>query len=120
MRVVVWMSAASVLSWIVVAAAFDGSTAIAAFLGMLGPLAIATTSWLAAEHAYRREPASLTGVMITAFGVKMLFFAAYVTFALKGMSGLTVQPVPFVVSFTAYFIVLHLVEAFSLRRLFAS
>jgi hypothetical protein len=120
MKVVAWMTIASLLSWAIVAVAADGSTSAAVLAGMLGPLVIATTSWLAADRAYRRDPSSLTGVMITAFGAKMVFFAGYVTFVLKGLSELPVRPVPFVVSFTAYFIALHLVEALSLRRLFAS
>jgi hypothetical protein len=36
------------------------------------------------------------------------------------LKGVSLVPVPFVVSFVAYFIALHLFEALSLRRLFAS
>jgi hypothetical protein len=114
------MTAATLLSWGILAVIADRPTSTAAFAGMLAPLVIATTSWLAADRAYRRDPSSLTGVMITAFAIKMVFFAAYVTLALEGLLGLSVRPVPFVVSFTAYFIALHLAEALSLRRLFAS
>ena len=54
--------------------------------------------------------------MIAAFAVKMVFFGAYVAVMLRRLS---LRPVPFVVSFTAYFIALYLIEALSLQRLFA-
>ena len=54
--------------------------------------------------------------MIGAFGAKLVFFGAYVTVMLKGLS---LSPLPFVLSFTAYFIGLHLCEALCLQRLFA-
>jgi hypothetical protein len=47
----------------------------------------------------------------------MVFFATYVTLAI---AVLAMQPVPFVASFVGYFVTLYLVEALSLRRLFAS
>jgi hypothetical protein len=68
-----------------------------------------------AERTYRRNPAGLTAVMIVAFGVKLVFFGLYVAGVL---SVLPVRAVPFVVSFTAYFIGLHLAEALFLRTLF--
>ena len=47
----------------------------------------------------------------------MVFFGAYVAVVLK----LFAQPaIPFVASFTGYFIALHLCEALLLRRLFTS
>ena len=47
----------------------------------------------------------------------MVFFGVYVTVMLKVLA---LRPLPFVVSFTAYFIALHVIEALCLRRLFAS
>ena len=47
-------------------------------------------------------------VMIAAFAVKMVFFGAYVAVMLRGSA---LRPMPFVVSFTGYFIALALVEA---------
>jgi hypothetical protein len=47
--------------------------------------------------------------------VKAVFFGAYVAGMLR-LIGL--RPVPFVVSFTSYFIALHVTEAVFLRRLF--
>ena len=67
------------------------------------------------ERTYRRRPERVTALMITAFGVKMVFFGAYVAVALMALS---VRPIPFVTSFIGYFIGLYLIEALYLRRLF--
>ena len=55
--------------------------------------------------------------MVTAFACKLVFFGAYVTVALKVLS---LRPVPFMLSFTGYFIALYLMEALYLRRLFSA
>jgi len=111
------MVAAGLVSWLAATIGFGAQTSTATLLGMAGPLAVAVLSWVLAERAYRREPASLTGVMMTGFVAKMVFFGAYVAVVVKGLS----QPaVPFAVSFTGSFIALHLIEALALRRLFAS
>ncbi|PYR42978.1 MAG: hypothetical protein DMF93_04335 [Acidobacteria bacterium] len=113
---VAWMVAASLLSWTAIAAAVDARTRGAALLGMLGPLVVALASWMIAERAWRRDPASLTSWMIAAFAGKMVFFAAYVAVMLKALS---LAPAPFAASFAGYFIALHLFEALSLRAMFA-
>ncbi|HVH29056.1 MAG TPA: hypothetical protein VM818_20020 [Vicinamibacterales bacterium] len=116
MNQVGWMIAASVAS--AVAASLLLGTAIAPeiMMGMLGPLLAASGTWLLVEQSRRRNSLGLTAVMFKAFAAKMLLFAAYVIVALKG---LRLRPVPFVISFTTYFIVLHLTEALWLRRMFA-
>jgi len=116
MKIVAWMVAASLLSWLVIAAFVDPRTRIATLCGMLGPLGVAAASWLMSVRAWHRDPASLTSMMIGAFVGKMVFFGIYVAAMLKGLS---VAPMPFVVSFAAYFIALHLYEAFALKGLFA-
>ena len=85
-------------------------------LGMLAPLGAAGVSWVLTERTYKRDPQQLTGVMIGAFGVKMLFFGAYVALMIKVVG---VHPLPFVASFTGFFIALYLTEALLMRRLFA-
>jgi hypothetical protein len=82
---------------------------------MFGPLVETIASWVVAEQVYRRRPERLTLVMITAFAGKLVFFGAYVAVMLNVLS---LRPVPFMASFTAYFIALHLTEALALRRLF--
>ena len=116
MKVVMWMVAASLLSWTAIAAAVDPRTRAAALAGMLGPLAVAAGSWMMAERAWRRNPASLTSWMIAAFGAKMIVFGVYVAVMLKGLA---LAPVPFAASFTGYFVALHLVEALALRTMFS-
>ena len=89
---------------------------LAVWLGMTGPLVAALGTWVAVERMFRRQPEKVTGVLIKAFVVKMVFFGGYVALILKG-SG--VQPVPFVISFALYFLALHITEAVRLKRLFA-
>jgi hypothetical protein len=85
------------------------------WLGMIGPLAAALATWTAMERAYKRQPESLTPLMVKAFLAKMIFFAAYITVVMvRG-----VRPIPFVVSFTIYFLALHITEAIGLHRLTA-
>jgi hypothetical protein len=85
-------------------------------LGLMGPLVVAGASWVLTERTYRRRPDTLTSMMVAAFAAKMVIFGAYVAVMLTVLS---VRAVPFVVSFTGSFIVLHITEAFYLRRLFA-
>ncbi len=109
------MGAASVLSWVVVWLTFGPDVGLSALAGMIAPLVVALGSWVATERVYRRSPERVTSLMIAAFAGKMVFFGTYVIVALRLPS---VRAVPFVVSFTSYFIGLHLIEAVWLRRLF--
>ena len=113
----VWrMVGLSGLSWLVAAALLDTQARIEVLYGMLGPLAMVIGSWVLMERAYRRNPQRLTAVMAAAFAGKLVFFGAYVAVMLRVLS---VRPRTFVASFTSYFIALYLIEALSLRRLFA-
>jgi hypothetical protein len=87
------------------------------WLGMFAPLIVVSVTWLLTERVYRTNPGRMTSVMISAFAGKLVFFGAYVGLAI-GVLG--IRPVPFVASFTGYFIALHLVEALWLKRLFVS
>jgi hypothetical protein len=114
MRLVVRMAAASVAAWLAAALIWrDAGPEL--LLGMAGPLVAAGATWMAAERTFREKPERLTGLMIAAFAAKLVFFGGYVAVVL---SLPPVRPVPFVVSFTTYFIALHLTEALCLRRLF--
>lgn len=117
MTTVAWMAGAGLVTWLAATLGFGPQVATATLCGMAGPLVVAVVSWLLAEQAYRRDPVSLTGLMMTGFVAKMVFFGVYVAVVIKGLS----QPaVPFAVTFTGSFIALHLIEALALRRLFAS
>lgn len=117
MKTVVWMAAASVLTCLAVVASFGTRIAAEIVLGMLAPLVVAVGSWVLIERTYRRAPERVTGLMVAGFAGKMVFFGFYVAVMLKGLA---LKPVPFVASFTGYFIALHVMEAFALRRLFAN
>lgn len=116
MREVPWMVAAALTSGILAAAIAGRPVAAEILAGMLAPLAAVTVSWVLTERTYQREPAQVTRLMMTLFGVKMLFFGAYLAVMIK-VVGLAVTP--FAVSFTGYFVALYLTEALLMRRLFA-
>jgi hypothetical protein len=103
-------------SWLVTAAIGGPAAGRDALLGIAGPLAAATGSWLLVERTHRRSPDAVTAVLIGAFGIKLVFFGAYVAVALRLLGA---RPIPFVLSFTAAFLAVYLIEALSLRRLFA-
>ena len=115
MKPVWWTIAVSVLFWVAVTACLGARTGVDVLIGMLGPLAAASVTWMLTERTFHRNPERLTSLMVLAFGGKMVFFGTYVVVVL---TALPLDPVPFVVSFTGYFIALHLVEALCLRRLF--
>ena len=114
MKPVMWMAGASLGSWIVVTLISSGRANPEMLSGMAGPLVSAVASWIAYEQAHRSAPARLTNVMIGALALKMVFFGGYVGVMLRGLD---LRPVPFVVSFAAYFIALYAMEAMFLRRL---
>jgi hypothetical protein len=117
MRTVAWMAGVSALTALAAIAWFGTRIGAEVAFGMLAPLVIAIATWVLIEQTYRRTPERVTGLMVAGFAGKMVFFGVYVAVMLKGLG---LQPVPFVVSFTSYFIALHLMEAFALRRLFAN
>ncbi|MBM3771331.1 MAG: hypothetical protein FJW27_08595 [Acidimicrobiia bacterium] len=109
-------AAGSVATWL-------AATAIAAPFGreilfaMLAPLIAAVSSWVWVARTFRRSPGRVTNVMVAAFGVKLVFFGVYVAVMLRGLA---LRPVPFMLGFTAYFVGLHVAEAWWLQRLFWS
>ena len=116
MRAVGWMAGASLACAALAIAAAGPPNAAAVLLGMAAPLGAASVSWVLTERTYKRDPQALTGLMTAAFAVKMLFFGTYVAVMLRVVG---LQPLPFVVSFTGYFIALYLTEAILMRRMFA-
>lgn len=108
------MAGASLSSWLVMTMTSNGLGDPEVLLGMAAPLVSAVGSWVAYERVHRLTPARLTSVMIGALALKMVFFGGYVGVMLRGLD---LRPVPFVVSFAAYFIALHAMEAMFLRRL---
>lgn len=116
MKRVAWMIGASVGSSLIAVAWLGTGMMREVLLGMAGPLVAVCATWIVTERAYKENPGRVTSLMIKAFAGKIVFFGAYVTIMLS-QPGL--QPVPFVASFTSYFVALYLLEALCLQRLFA-
>ena len=112
-----WMVAPSIVCWLAAMALFGTEMSVGIFLGMIAPLVVTVASWLSIERAHRRDPRSVTGILMMGFVGKMVFFGGYVLAVLRFLG---VRPMPFVASFTAYFIGLYVVEALYLKRLFNS
>jgi hypothetical protein len=111
-----WMLGATAASWLALAALPGFDSGREALMGMLAPLAGAVATWILVVRTYAARPERLTPLMVAAFGGKLVFFGVYVTVMLAVLS---LRPLPFVVSFTASFIALHLFEAVCLQRFFA-
>src|SRR5678816_2898926 len=119
MNLGLWMLVGSVLSSLaatILIGAEAPAVKLAVWLGMIGPLVAALGTWVAVERMFRKQPEKVTGVLIKAFVLKLIFFGGYVGAILKGTG---VHPVPFVISFASYFLALHITEAVRLKRLFA-
>ena len=116
LTVVGWMTAICVGIGAALAALVPGWTLVDVAAGMFGPLLAAIATWILVERGARTNPAGLTAVMMTAFFVKLVFFGVYVVVMLKG---LRVAPIPFVTSFTAYFVGLYVAEGVLMHRLFS-
>ena len=115
MTPVAWMAGASMVSWLVASRVMGDDANPEVLYGMLAPLLVVVVSWVVVERTYRANPERLMRVMVEGLALKALFFGAYVVGMLRLVE---VRPVPFVVSFTSYFIALHVTEAVLLRRLF--
>jgi len=116
MKPIAMMGCVSTASWFIAALIVDRRTGIEILFGMLGPLAATTTTWVLVERIYKQRAEVLTTVMASAFAAKIVFFGAYIAVSILL---LRFRPVPFVLSFTSYFIGLYLMEALYLRRLFS-
>jgi hypothetical protein len=114
MKPLLWMTAVSAISWLLVMAISEGRGHPEILAGMLGPLIVAGGSWIVYERTHRVAPARLTSVMIAAMAAKVLACGVYVAVVI-GLADM--RPVPFAVSFAGYFIVLYAMEALFLRRL---
>jgi hypothetical protein len=110
-----WMTGTSLGSFLPVALWFERATAATVLVGMLGPLVMAIVTWVLTEQTFRRNPGGVTAMMVAAFGVKMVFVALYLVVMLRLVA---VESMPFVASFTSYFVLLYAIEAFYLKRLF--
>ena len=116
MKPVWWMVGLGVVSWLAAATIPGVESDVEILCGMIAPLAGAVATWVLVLRTYPARPERLTPRMVAAFGGKVVFFGAYVTVMLRVFS---LEPLPFVTSFTTYFIALLFFEALCLQRLFA-
>ncbi len=109
------MVAVAIISWLAITAV-AGAANPETGLGMAGPLIGAGVTWVLVQRTYAASPERLTGVMIAALAAKMVFFGVYVIVMVRVLA---LRPIPFMASFTGYFVALYVMEALFLRRLFA-
>jgi len=108
------MLAGCLAVWAAVVAAFGTDVGRDVALGMSGPFVAVAVTWVLVVRAHRRNPAGVTGVLLTAFVGKMIFFGVLVVAI---WTGARPEPIPFMVSFTGSFLTLYSVEAVLLGRL---
>ncbi len=114
------------LTWILVAVCvtscglgavvLEPATAAAALLGMAAPLAVGVATIALVDQTVRTDILRLTARMTKAFIAKMVFYPAYVVVVI---TVLAIDPVPFAISFTLYFVALQTTEALYFKALFA-
>ncbi len=90
---------------------------LAVVSGMTAPLGAAVASWKVVERTHRRGPDGVTPVMVKLFAAKMVLFGAYVS---AGTLFVRSDATVFAVSLASHFILLHVLEAFYLARLFSA
>ena len=104
-----------VATWGLFTAFLMPEAATATFLGMLAPLVVGVGTVLLVEHTARTDLERLTASLAVAFFAKVLFYGGYVG-VVVGL--LEVEPIPFVASFTTYFVVLQFTEALCFKTIF--
>ena len=110
------MASASAVCWAALSLASGSGSRAAIFFGLLGPLAVTLGTWIVLERTHQRAPDRVSAALITLFAVKLALFGAYVSAV---MVLLPAARMAFAVSFTCHYILLHVMEAWYLRRLFS-
>ena len=82
---------------------------------MIAPLLIGIGTVSMVDRILQREPTRLTAFMTKALVGKMVLYGIYVALIIGWFS---FELIPFAISFAAYFISLHLVEALHFRSVF--
>ncbi|MFQ6678601.1 MAG: hypothetical protein ACE5D0_09830 [Fidelibacterota bacterium] len=87
------------------------------FLGMIAPLIIGIVSILFISDVQKKSPEKVTNILIKTFLVKMIFYGVYFIYI---FTFYTFNPKPFIISFTGYFLTLHVSEALFLKTIFTN
>ncbi|MGH9373333.1 MAG: hypothetical protein ACRD15_17570 [Vicinamibacterales bacterium] len=111
------MAVASLACGVAVSLLFGANARGAVLLGMVGPFAVAASTWLIVQKTHQHTPERVSGLLIKLFAAKMVVFGAYVAAAVMLLPAERV--VAFVVSFTLQYVLLHVMAAFHLRRVFS-
>lgn len=113
-KLIRWIILSCVVSCTLASVFFVHYAVAEVFLGMVIPTAVGVVILSEVGRILGREPSRLTAFMIKAFWLKMVFYGVC-TLVIVGL--LSFQAVPFIVSFTIYFIGLQIVEALYFRTL---
>ncbi len=106
-----------VASWALASWVFAPQVGVEIFLGMIAPLLLAIGTVLMVRRIYQKDRTHLTAFMTKALLGKMVLYGVYVALVVGWFS---FEAIPFAISFTTYFIGLHLAEALHFRALFRS
>jgi len=87
------------------------------FLGMIAPLLVSLVSIRNSKKVFKDSPQKLTATLTKSFFVKMVVYALYFVLIL---SFYAFEPIPFVISFTGFFILFYIIEAIFLQQLLQS
>ena len=85
------------------------------FLGMAAPLLVTILSISFIKRTYFISPRKVTETITKSFLIKMILFGLYFVIIL---SFYTFEQIPFVSSFTGFFILFYIIEAVFLHKLF--
>lgn len=87
------------------------------FLGMISPLIIGIISIQVSKNVFQKSPEKLTASLTKSFLIKMVLYALYFIVIL---SFYNFEPIPFIISFTGFFILFYVIEAIFLQKLIQS
>jgi len=84
------------------------------FLGMAAPLLLSIVSIMWSESSFKKSPQHLTNTLIKSFIVRAIFLALYFILIFTFYN---FEPIPFIISFTSFFIIFYVIEALYLQKL---
>ena len=114
MKLTIYISMACVGTWGLLSAALPDYVK-EIFLGMVIPWSISLISIVKTRSVYTLDPEKLIKHMTSAMLMKMLSYGLLLVIMFTFIS---FNPLPFIISFTGYFLALHITEAFVLRCIF--
>ena len=87
------------------------------FLGMVAPLLLSIVSILWSESSFKKSPQILTNTLIKTFIARAIFFALYFILIFTYYD---FEQIPFIISFTSFFMIFYVIEALFLQKLIKS